>query len=541
MPQRESDSSRKCHHYSDTLLVDGQQRLTTLIILLECIRQRLEREEEPQQASDLTRLLSAKPLGGRPAKKIALDSRDGAEFDRLVVNQAENDPAEFENRHLQDAFEIIRRWIEKTTLEDIGSFLYKLQNHALIIRLDVSDAKDAFKLFETINNRGLKLSPTDIIKNFVLGNAARFGPAELVEARNSWAKLITYLDGTDADAFFRYFLTGSLKRRVTRNKVVAEFKTLFMNDVVEAASLPDRHLYADEEEEEETDDPSEPSEGDDIPLERNGNAKISFQAFLNRVVSNAKAFGHLVLAKTGDKRIDGHLQNLRMIKAAQTYGFLMYLRVNGTDEKQFVTVLKLTEDFVLRRHICRERSNETEALFAKLCSADPKKAVEQTKKSYRAACPADDRFKDDFASTDFAANIDRARYCLEKIELREHGNYAELHVDGPNSVHVEHIIPQKITTRKAREEFGDWVAYLGDNAEEQLSKYVSKIGNLTLFAGPLNIGASNNPFARKKTEYRKSGIEITKNLGAMPIFKFKQVTQRSKDLAALAVELWPMP
>jgi uncharacterized protein with ParB-like and HNH nuclease domain len=61
-------------------LVDGQQRLTTLIILLECLRQRLERDEELQQASDLSRLLHAKPLGGKPVKKIALDSRDGAEF-----------------------------------------------------------------------------------------------------------------------------------------------------------------------------------------------------------------------------------------------------------------------------------------------------------------------------------------------------------------------------------------------------------------------------------------------------------------------------
>ena len=264
-----------------------------------------------QQASDLSRLLNAKPLGGKAVKKIALDSRDGAEFDRLVLNQADGDSNEFENKHLLVAFEIIRQWIEDNTLEQIGSFLYKLQNHALVIRLDVSDAKDAFKLFETINNRGLKLSPTDIIKNFVLGNAARFGTAELNVARNSWAKLITHLDGTDTDAFFRYFLIASLNKRVTRSKVVPEFKTLFMNDVVEAASLPDRHLYAYEEEEEEADDLAEPAEGDDIPLKRAGNAKVSFKAFLNRVVVNARAFGQLVLAKTGEIRIDRHLRNLQ--------------------------------------------------------------------------------------------------------------------------------------------------------------------------------------------------------------------------------------
>ena len=55
----------------------------------------------------------------------------------------------------------------------MGGLLYRLKNQAVIIRLDVSEAKDAFKLFETINNRGLRLSATDIIKNFLLGNAAK--------------------------------------------------------------------------------------------------------------------------------------------------------------------------------------------------------------------------------------------------------------------------------------------------------------------------------------------------------------------------------
>ena len=138
-------------------LVDGQQRLTTISVILECIRQRLEVDKELQQASDLSGLLSAKPLGGKAVRKIALNSRDGAEFDRLISNQSDGDVTEFWNKHLQLAFGIIRGWIAASTLEQIGSFLYKLRNHALVIRLDVSDAKDAFKLFETINNRGLKL------------------------------------------------------------------------------------------------------------------------------------------------------------------------------------------------------------------------------------------------------------------------------------------------------------------------------------------------------------------------------------------------
>ena len=395
-------------------LVDGQQRLTTVTIILECVRQRLQRDGETDEAAEVARLLSAKPLGGKALRKVSLDSIDSAEFDRLVHN-IQDQP--FQNHQLAGAFGIVRGWIAAQGLEQLGAFLYRLKNQAVVIRLDVSEAKDAFKLFETINNRGLKLSPTDIIKNFLLGNAARFGADPLQDARNSWASLIVHLDGTNPDAFFRYYLMALMGTRITASEVVAKFKNVFMSQVVEAAALPERHLYA---------DPIEP--------------------------------------------------------------------------------------------------------------------VEATREAYRVLCPSDEKFRDEFASTSFPSNlIERARYCLERIEAARHGEHDELQVLGAADVHVEHIIPQKIKTKKAKEEFGDWVTYLGDKAESQHPKYVARIGNLTLFAGALNISASNNPFGMKKQAYKDSGILLTKELASMQHFKFKNVDQRSAVLAAKAVELWPMP
>ena len=68
---------------------------------------------------------------------------------------------------------------------------------------------------------------------------------------------------------------------------------------------------------------------------------------------------------------------------------------------------------------------------------------------------------------------------------------------------------------------------------------MSRIGNLTLFAGTLNIGASNNPFARKKHAYRQSGLKLIKELCMMSQLKFAQVDKRSEALAEVAVKLWP--
>ena len=192
--------------------------------------------------------------------------------------------------------------------------------------------------------------------------------------------------------------------------------------------------------------------------------------------------------------------------------------------------------------MCRERSNETEALFAKLCAVSPANPIKGTRDAYRELCPVDDKFRDEFSTTSFTSNvIDRARYCLEQIEMSKHGDYDELQVLGAEDVHVEHIIPQKIKTKKAKDEFGDWVTYLGEKAETQHQKYVSRIGNLTIFSGTLNIGASNNPFQKKKQAYKESGIKLTQELLKMTQFKFKNVEQRSRDLAEIAVGLWPMP
>jgi hypothetical protein len=68
-----------------------------------------------------------------------------------------------------------------------------------------------------------------------------------------------------------------------------------------------------------------------------------------------------------------------------------------------------------------------------------------------------------------------------------------------------------------------------------------RIGNPTLFTGELNVAASNNPFLGKKAEYRKSAIMMTQELCKLPAFRFKQVDQRGKELAELALTVWPIP
>jgi len=529
-------------------LVDGQQRLTTISILLNCLLDRLRSEKEADEAQELGRFLVAKALGGEPRPKILLDSLDAKQFTRHAAGDL-TEPVD--NTRLLQAFELLRERLTGLSLDKVGVLLYRLKNQAVIIRLDVSDAKDAFKLFETINNRGLRLSATDIIKNFILGNAARFGPGSLDLARERWAQLLEGLDGIAIDAFFRHYMMAHLRRRVTKSEVVEEFQKGFMREVEEAESLPERGHYADDED---VDDDGEDEEvvvdggsetedldEDDDEVVSATFARVSFATFLERLVERARIYRQLVLAETGVPGLDRRLRNLRLVRAQQSYGFLMSLRASGCSDKNFQEVLRLTEAFLLRRHTTRERTNENETVFAQLCLVDAKDPTDSVRALYRDYYPSDERFRQEFASIVFPSRLmDRARYCLEQFELSLQGAHLELLPGGPDLVHVEHIIPQKIKTKKAKNRFGDWITYLGEQSLLQHPRYVARIGNLTLFSGELNISASNNPYHRKKQGHAQSAFKLTQTLPVeYPEFRFEQVEARSQALADLALKIWP--
>ena len=534
-------------------LVDGQQRLTTIIIILFCIHERLKKEEKHDDARDIEKILYASSYKGKVGHKVLLDTLDEKQFDKLVrgenIDQKNNGP-------LTDAFSTVRKWIEECSLEEIHEWLYKLKNQALIIRLDVSNAKDAFKLFETINNRGLRLSVHDIIKNFILGNAARFGDESLDRARARWGEIINHLDEVSSEDFFRQYMMAVLQRRVSKSLVVESFQKLFMQTVKEAETLPDRGWYCDihgAENSGDDEDIGEENEGEgvdelveteedgaeDIQLE-----KCTFENFLRKILKYSKAYKEVVLVRTSSPILDRHLRNLKLIRAKPAYGFLMLMRAEKIEDKVFQQVLRLTESFLMRRHVCRERTGENEVVFAKACAIKiDDSLINNLKVLYRTYSADDERFEKDFAETKFNSFIrSRARYSLEQFEIDEQGQYVELLPAGSYSVEIEHVIPQTIKSKKSKEQNGDWPKYLGKNALSDHPRYVNRIGNLTLFAGELNIVASNNPYESKKESYNKSAFKITKTIPKnYNDFRYDEVESRSWKLAKRAVKLWPIP
>lgn len=527
-------------------LVDGQQRLTTLTILLKSIEKAYRNIEREETTNEIRKMLQCKGPDKVLKNKLQLGDLDNPDYQIIM---AEGVFDEIENKHLKDAIEYFDFWLSEYEEEDLDLFFHKLINVAVIIRLDVTLAQDAYKLFETINNRGLKLSATDIIKNFLLGHASKINDDNTLEkVKLIWAQIITELDGINTDNFFRQYFCSILKRKITFNGLVEEFKTYYIKNVENTDLLGEFEVYSDtssDDEEEaifENGDENNTEESNH-ELEEQPSKKVTIIEFLKRIRSASEIYRKMCYEDFSEQWINIHITNLWRVQCFPSFIFLMHFFQKDYTKKTKINALKMIETFMLRRHICERRTGENDYIFAQLMNCLEEKTEEEMLYSFRERLmdyyPEDAEFEDKLPTYQFKGKVeDRARYILEQIEYEKRGNTKETLISTSDDVHLEHIVPQTINTKKAINEYGDWITYLGEKALVKHKKYVSRIGNLTLLAAPLNIEASNNPFRRKKGSYRQSDLLITKDLATKADFKFYHIDQRGEEISKKALEIW---
>lgn len=520
-------------------LVDGQQRVTSITVLMRVLARRFDREGDADAAQELSKLLLCKGVDRKVQSKLQLGDLDHTDYAHVMDG---GDTLEVKNECLRSAHQNFNDWVDALPVDQLNEFQHKLLNSVSIIRLDVGAAKDAYKLFETINNRGLRLKPTDIIKNFLLGHASSLPAGTLDKVKDDWRKLIVALDGLDSDDFFRQWLAGKLHRKVTKTKLVVDFKAYYLRHVQEAESMTVflSSTFKDDEDEDDSEDVAITGEDDEVVEVPGKIKKIKLTAFAKSLRQSAELYSALLNYTTESSKINRHIANLWRIKAFQAFTWLldMFGREH-LDEKAQIRLLKALEAFMMRRHICEKRSNELETIFAGLTGiADEgyEKAVLETLRDHT---PDDEEFESSFASFPFVpAVIGRARYALEMFEYKAIGHKNEYYLADPDELELEHIIPKAADKANAKKDFGDWPSYLGEGWKPKHTKLLHRIGNMTLLADELNVVASNNPFLAKRKEYANSNIQLTKELVRLGQFKFKQVEDRSKAFAEQALVIW---
>ena len=497
-------------------LVDGQQRTTTIMLFLDAIEDRLRSDGNDEDAQTISKMVTSKDYTGTKSKKLVLGDLDNKDFMRVV------DGVELEeviNNNLLRARKIIGELINKLSVEEFNQLRYKFINQAYIIRLDVAQAKDAFKLFETINNRGLSLSPTDIIKNFLLGNASIISGETLESVKEDWTKIVLLLDGIDMDNFFRQYMAGLTGQKVTQTRLIDTFKTYYAQNIREGETL--REQYEEFAEVEELDETN----------------KQDLKSFAKTLRLAADIYSKIQRASFEDDEINRRLINLKKIRSVASYTFILNLMQRGLASNDILEILRMIEIFMLRRNVAEYRTSELEDIFVALTKLPNENIVAATKQIFVDNMPSDEEFEARLEKHVFKGQLEaRAKYMLEYLG---YGTLSptEMVIKSHRAVELEHIMPQTIDTKKAKQEFGDWVSYLGEDAALH-GEYLTKLGNLTMLGKKLNIIASNNPFDSKKIEYEKSEIEMTRELAKNEAWGLKLIDDRTKLLAKQATELW---
>jgi len=530
-------------------VVDGQQRIISLSLLMEAIKDRFAELDREDIVNEIEVYLYCQGIDRKRQNKIVLGDLDEPDYSKVLKLKNETDiiaESEIKNKKLLNAYIESKKWVTKYDFDQLNEYYFKLINNAIVVRLDTEKAKDAYKLFETINNRGLELSPTDIIKNYLLGHASTVSEKVLKEVRESWKSVIVSLDGIDTDDFFRQYLMGILQRKVTFSKLSSEFKKHYLTTVKEAVSLPEYRFLNEfkkyengEENHGDENSESEPTSDEQKIISPKATNRISIIDFAKSLKKAADIYGKIINRTFDNKNINQHIYNLQRIESTPAYTFLLNLFQQNIDDKTAIKILKLIESFMLRRHICEYRTAELDDIFSKLTNYCRENTVNEMKNQLTKHFPKNGEFEEKFATHSFKGNEDRAKYVLEQFEYNMIGDQGEYVINSGNEVHLEHIIPQTIDSKKARKEYGDWVSYLGSEALTKHAQYVDRIGNYTLLGQKLNIKASNNPFRAKKKEYKKSNIQLTLDIAAnFSRFKFKQVEMRAVNFVKIAVKIW---
>ena len=487
---------------SPLLVIDGQQRLTTVMLILEALARHLG-DSEPLDGFSARKLRSyylLNPLEeGDRAFKLLLTQTDKASLFALVVQKAM--PAESSLR-VQENFDFFMEQVKSlgTDLAGLCKGLAKL----VIVDIALSRDQDNPQLiFESMNSTGRELSQADLIRNFILMGLEPAHQTRLYE--DHWRPMEVAFGqeayGTHFDAFMRHYLT--LKTGEIPN----------VSEVYEAFKTHARH-------------PDVAGRGVD--------------ALVNEIHDYAGHYCAMALGKEPDKELAAAFQDLRELKVDVAYPFLLELyadhAADALSRGDFVDAVRLIEGYVFRRAVCAIPTNSLNKTFATFGRALRKdrylesiKAHLLTLPSYR-RFPNDEEFKRELTERDLY-NFPRRSYWLRRLENQ--GRKERVEVD---EYTIEHILPQNENLS------AKWREALGPEWKHVQEVWLHTLGNLTLTG--YNTEYSDRPFAEKrdmKGGFKESPLRLNEGLGALAVWDEAAIKARAARLSAQAAVVWAAP
>jgi hypothetical protein len=495
-------------------VIDGQQRMATLsILILACVDYLYGLASEGVDATaneERATLLESSYLGAkdptslRITPKLKLNANDD---DFFQLNLAQRKPPQGGVRGLRDSerllwecFQFFKAKVQgkfstKKKGEQVAAFVSEIATERLVfISVRVQDQLSAYTVFETLNARGLELTETDLLKNYLLSLADRLSKSQMNPVLRQWARITAKVGIASFPEFLRHHLNS--QREYVRQKQL--FKTI-KRDVTtldHVFSLLDR-LEKD----------AAWSEGlNDFASQ----FWLDYQGAKEQVrvlnLFNVSQYTPLVLAAKDAFTVPQDLVEILR------YCALLSVRFNGVSRRS--------------THILEEIYNRA-ALEVRRGSATTLVAVRQ---ALRPIYIPDEEFEADFAALRLrnrSTSGKRLRYILARIEKQLSG--ADITDEGMTAT-VEHILPENPG------EVG-WEHFTVEAHERSYER----VGNYSLLERGLNgQQAGNAAFAQKQTVYAQSQYRTSKDLGQFTDWTEETIAKRQADMAKVAKAIWAL-
>lgn len=490
---------------TEFLIIDGQQRLTTMSLLFLALYNLLEEkiiisEDESLKDQIYEDFLVDKYQPQEKRMKLKPIKNDQKAFSKLF--NSKDDYIKDSNLTINYSYFYERIQKQEITIDELFDAICRLE----IINITLNNEDNPQLIFESLNSTGLDLSEGDKIRNYILMGLPKQKQDEYYEKYwNCIEKCTKY----DVSSFIRDYL--SVKQLVipSQKKVYINFKKY-----VEDSSLKIIEILED-------------------------------------LLSYAKRYNILLCGKTSSKELNSCINRLNRLETTVTRPFFLeVLRLydeNQINLNEVAEAFSITESYLFRRTICDLPTNALNKIFLLLnreimrYDGTDSNYIEKLKfallsKKDRARFPNDDDFSLMFTEKPiYQMNSKNKIYILERLEnfgtLEDKDIYR--HYD-EGEYSIEHIMPQHLTPA--------WIKELGDSYEEIHGTWLHRIANLTLTA--YNSKYSNSTFVEKKTMkngFEDSGIRLNTYVSKKDKWTLAELRDRNDYLLKRALDIWAFP
>ena len=482
------------------MIIDGQQRMTTLTLLLLALRNYAVQNPDDTTINarriDNMLLKNEYELGDERYKLLLTET----DRDILMCLVEDKPIAEGTRSRLLENYKYFSGKISDREL--LPAEIYESIGKLQIVNITLDRAiDDAQAIFESLNSTGKELSESDLIRNYVLMGLEPSEQTYVYEHLWRPMELLFAYETQDSimDKFFRDYLTMKLTRIPKQGRVYEEFKLYHLN--CEFSTI--RELCQD-------------------------------------LLTYAKYYTDIVFKRSTNPVLKSLYDDIIELRMEVSYPFLLKVHNDFAEhvitEEELFTIIRLCISYVFRRSICDIPTNSLNKTFATLRNEihmddylNSIKAFFILRDNYK-EFPNDDKFTAAFIARDIY-NMRSRNFILSHLE--NYGNKAPIRIENYT---IEHIMPQNSNLSV------EWQTMLGSDWKEVQKKYLHSIGNLTLTA--YNSEMSDHPFMTKMNMeggFKESALRLNSFVVKQNEWTEDKIKERARLLAEKAIKIWGYP